>query len=216
MKILLTGAGAVLVLCALLTAVQVWQTGPGGWDGRDMDDILGVRAGQASPADVDRLSRSDVMQLFHAADAPAFGRMNGEYRARLVPAGILALANEYYAHHWMGPGRWEGKAFFPSGKDAGEGYNLFTVGRGAEARTVRTMQMDTALGKSRFDGKDSFHLVYAAHNRGRNRSMRDEIRRINDSLYIGLGYVSWNLGKRNPSFFLLHGSPDPWVGPDAD
>jgi len=216
MKIVLLGTGAVLALLALLTAIQVWQTGSGGSDGRDLDAILGVPAEQATPEDVERLSRSDVMQLFHAADAPPFGNLKGEYEARLVPTGVLSFLNETYAHHWMGPGHWEGKAFSPSGKDQGRGYNLFTAGRDADARTVRTMKMDTSLGPSRFDAKDSFHLVYEAHNRGRNRSMRDEIRRINDTLYIGLGYVSWNLGKHNPSFFLLVGEPDPWVGPDED
>ena len=76
------------------------------------------------------------------------------------------------------------------------------------------MKMDTFIGRSRFDEKDSFHLVYEAYNRGRNHSMRDEIRRINDKLFIAVGCLKWNLDTLNPSPFILLGEPEPWVGPD--
>ena len=216
MKSVLIGIGVIITLSALLTVMNVMQNGFGGWDGRSMDDILGVPAEKASPEDVGELSKSDLMQLFHAADAPAFTKVRGEYKARLVSVGILSFVNDYYAHHLMGPGHWEAKAFFPFEEDKGWGYNLFTVGKDADSRIVRTMKMDTSAGRSRFDEKDSFHLVYKAYNKGRNNSMRDEVRRINDRLFIGLGYVSWSLGKWNPSFFLLYGEADPWVGPDEN
>ena len=77
------------------------------------------------------------------------------------------------------------------------------------------MKMDTYTGKSRFDNKDSFHLVYAAYNKGRNYSMRDEIRRINDKLFIAMGCLKWNLDTFNPSPFILFGEPASWVGPDS-
>lgn len=216
MKHVLIGIGVLITLFVLLTAINVLQTGLGGWDGSSMDEILGVPAEKASPEDVEKLSKSDVMQLFYAADTCEFANMKGEYKAKLVSAGILSFVSDYYAHHLMGPGHWEGKAFSPFEKDRGWGYNLFTVNKDADFGIVRTMKMDTSVGRSRFDEKDSFHLVYKAHNKGRNHSMRDEIREINDKLSIGLGYVSWNLGKSNPSFFLLYGKADPWVGPDED
>ncbi len=216
MKRVFIGIGVLVTLSVLLTAISVLQTGLGGWDGGSMDEILGVPAEKALPEDVEKLSKSDAMQLFYAADTPAFAHMKGEYKAKLVSAGILSFVSDYYAHHLMGPGHWESKAFFPFEKDKGWGYNLFTVVKDTDSGIVRTMKMDTIVGRSRFDEKDSFHLVYKAHNKGRNHSMRDEIRKVNDSLYIGLGYVSWNLGKLNPSFFLLYGEADPWVGPDED
>jgi len=140
--------------------------------------------------------------------------MKGEYQARLIPVGVLAFANIFYAHHLMGPAHWEGKAFFPFGDKKAWGYNIFRSGRGSKSRTVRTMKMDTFIGRSRFDEKDSFHLVYEAYNRGRNHSMRDEIRRINDKLFIAVGCLKWNLDTLNPSPFILLGEPEPWVGPD--
>jgi hypothetical protein len=78
------------------------------------------------------------------------------------------------------------------------------------------MKMDTFIGPSRFDGKPSFHLVYAAHNRGLNHSMRDEIRRINDRLWLGMGCLAWDLDTLNPTPFLLYGAPAPWVGLDKE
>jgi len=216
MKSVLIGIGVMIALSVLLTVINVIQNGLGGWDGRSMDDILGVSAEKASPEDVEKLSKSDVMQLFHAADTPEFTEIKGEYKAKLVSVGILSFVNDHYAHHLMGPGHWEAKAFSPFEKDKGWGYNLFTVGKGADSGIVRTMKMDTFVGKSRFDEKDSFHLVYKAHNKGRNNSMRDEIRKINDRLFLGSGYVTWSLGKLNPSFFLLYGEADQWVGPDQN
>lgn len=216
MKSVLIGIAVIITLPILLTVINVMQNGPGGWDGRSLDDILGVPAEKASPEDVEKLSKSDVMQLFYAADTPEFTKMNGEYKARLVSVGILSFVNDYYAHHLMGPGHWEAKAFSPFEKDKGWGYNLFTVGKDADSGIVRTMKMDTSVGRSRFDEKDSFHLVYKAHNKGRNNSMRDEVRKINDRLFLGLGYVTWSLGKLNPSFFLLYGEADQWVGPDEN
>lgn len=216
MKSVLIGIGVFIALSVLLTVINVIQNGFGGWDGRSMDDILGVPAEKASPKDVEKLSKSDVMQLFHAADTPEFTEIKGEYKAKLVSVGILSFVNDYYAHHLMGPGHWEAKAFSPFEEDKGWGYNLFAVGKDADSGIIRTMKMDTAVGKSRFDEKNSFHLVYKAHNKGRNNSMRDEIRKINDGLLIGLGYVTWSLGKLNPSFFLLYGEADQWVGPDEN
>jgi len=216
MKSVWIGLGVIISLSVMVPLINVLQNGFGGWDGRSMDEILGVPAEKASPIDVEKLSKSDVMQLFYAADTPEFSNMKGEYKAKLVSVGILSFVNDYYAHHWMGPGHWEAKAFSPLEKDKGWGYNLFTVEEDADSGIVRTMKMDTSVGRSRFDEKDSFHLVYKMYNRGRNSSMRDEIRKINKKLFLGLGYVSWSLGKLNPSFFLLYGEPDPWVGPDQN
>jgi hypothetical protein len=212
--IILAGASPVAIALAF-TAINVLQNGKRKWDGRGVEQILGKPARDATPEDIDGLSKRDVMQLFYAAEAPGLASMKGEYRARLVPVGVAAIANHLYAHRLMGPGHWEAKAFYPFGDDRAWGYNIFTSGKGARARQIRTMKMDTFVGRSRFDEKDSFHLVYAAHSKGRNRSMRDEIRKINDGLFIAVGCLGWNLDTLNPCPFVLYGEPAPWKGPDA-
>ena len=181
-----------------------------------MESIFGMPADKVSPEEINKLSKSDIMQLFYAANAPQFSEMKGEYKAKLVSTGILFPVADFYAHHLMGPGHWEAKAFFPFESNKGWGYNLFTISKAGNPSIVRTMKMDTYVGKSRFDDKDSFHLVYQAYNGGLNHSMRDEIRRINDHLYIGMGCLVWNLDTVNPTPFLLYGQPDSWVGPDKN
>ena len=179
-----------------------------------MEKILGMPADQAVPEHIDKLKKSDIMQLFYAAESPKFTEMKGEYKAKLIPTGILFPGNNFYAHDMMGPGHWDAKAFFPFESNQGWGYNLFTSNKGENAVIVRTMKMDTHVGESRFDKKDSFHLVYKAYNAGLNHSMRDEIRKINDRLYIGMGCLAWNMDTLNPCPFILYGAPDQWVGPD--
>jgi len=200
----------------LLTGINILQNGGRTWDGRSPDAILGVPAGEATVEDVENLSKADLMQLFFATAAPEFTSMWGEYRARMVPTGVQAFVNEAYAHYVMGPGHWEAKAFFPFHARKGWGYNLFRLEGNDLPKTLRTMKMDTSVGPSRFDGKDSFHLVYAAYNDGLNHTMRDEIRKINERLFIGVGCLAWNLDTMNPAFFLLHGDPEPWIGPDDE
>ena len=206
----------IILLHVLLMIINILQNGSREWDGRSMDDILGVPAEEATIKDIENLSKSDAMQLFYAAASPEFTRMNGEYKAKLICVGVLAAVNDFYAHHLMGPGHWEGKAFFPFEDKKGWGYNLFTEEQDGESAIARTMKMDTYVGKSRFDEKESFHLVYKAYNEGRNHSMRDEIRKINDGLLIGLGCIGWNLDTLNPAPFILYGEPSKWVGPDED
>ncbi len=44
--------------------------------------------------------------------------------------------------------------------------------------------------------------------------MIDEVRKINDTLYLGIGRLTVTPGKFNPMPFVLMDTPDPLVGPD--
>jgi len=44
--------------------------------------------------------------------------------------------------------------------------------------------------------------------------MRDEIRKINDHLFIGIGYMGLGGGSINPAPFVLIGPAKEWVGVD--
>ncbi|MBN2283661.1 MAG: hypothetical protein JXO48_07200 [Deltaproteobacteria bacterium] len=214
-KNILILVAVLIILHLVLTGINILENGVGGYDGRSMERILKKSPEAATVEDIEALPKSEISQLFLAAPAPDFKSMRGEYRAKLIHIGTQAFMNEFYAHHMMGPGHWEAKAFIPTGSKSGWGYNVFTVGEGYNAATVRTMKMDTFIGPSRFDMNESFHLVYAAYNEGLNHSMRDEIRKINDRLYLGVGCLAWNFDIANPAFFLLYGKPDKWVGPDS-
>jgi len=201
----------------IVVGANILQNGLGGWDGRSVDQILGKPAQEATYNELAALSKSEVMQLFHAASSPQFAQMKGEYRAKLLNVGILSDVSGYYTNHFFGPARWYGKAFFPFEKSRGWGYNIFAeeVGDG-NLKLHRTRKMDTWVGKSEIDDKDSFHLVYRAYNDGLVNSMHDEVRQINDTLFICMGYMAAGGGSINPAPFVIHQSPTQWIGLDKE
>ncbi|HRV45868.1 MAG TPA: hypothetical protein P5208_11245 [Smithellaceae bacterium] len=203
-------AGVLIALSVGLTGINILQKG-GPYDGRSLEIILGVAPEKATVDDIRKLSKSEVFQLFYAAPAPAFAELKGEYDALTVDVGIMASGAAFYTHHFFGPGRWTGKAFYPAEKDRGYGYNLFQDTGG---KMFRTRKMDTSIGPSDYDGKPSFKLNYRAYNSGTVNSMRDELRKINDRLLIGLGYMDLGGGKINPAPFVLVGRAKDWVGID--
>ncbi len=210
LKKILTGFAAFVVLLITLNVIHSLQRGSGTWDGRSVDEILGVPAATATLQDIEKLSKSDVQQLYFAASTPVFAGIKGEYKANMLYIGILGFLNEPYNRYFLGPGNWKGKAFYPFEKDKGLGYNLWEVQENGKIKVLRSLQMRTFIAKSQFDDKDSFHLDYSPFTGGIDYYMKDEVRWINDKLYIGIGYIGHKL---NPEFFVLS-DPTPWVGPD--
>ena len=206
----------LLMVNTTLTGINILQKG-GPYDGRSIEQILGKPAKTASVEDIQNLSKHEIMQLFYASPPPEFASMRGEYKAKTLPVGIMAPAADFFTHHFFGPGHWEGKAFLPEKYNLGWGYNLFEVQK-REGHPVlsRERKMDTWIAKSLIDERPSFHLVYKAYNGGLVRSMHDEIREINNTLYICMGYMAAGGGSINPAPFVLYGHPSPWVGPDSN
>jgi len=207
--------GILVCLQLVLVGINIMQKGGSSWKGRSIENILGVAATEATLDDVKKLSKADVFQLFYAAPPPEFTEMKGEYSAVTLNVGVLAFAADFFTYHFFGPGYWEGKAFYPFEEQQGWGYNLFSekdeVGT---KRFIRTRRMNTWVGPSTIDDKVSFHLDYSPYNTGLVHSMHDEIRKINDRLFIGLGYMAAGGGSLNPAPFVLHGAPQPWQGID--
>lgn len=210
LKIILTLIGVLSLFTLAVTGINIFQKG-GAYDGRSMEEILGVLPQKATIDDIKKLSKADVFQLFYAAAQPTFDDLKGEYKAVTVDVGILAASAGYYTHHFFGPGHWEGKAFYPFEKDKGHGYNIF---KDESGRIFRTRKMDTYIGPSDYDGKPSFKLNYGAYNSGTVHSMRDELRKISSNLFIGLGYMALGGGAINPAPFVVIGPAKEWVGVD--
>jgi hypothetical protein len=81
-------------------------------------------------------------------------------------------------------------------------------------RLARIMLNKTAIVSSVFDARPSFQLSYRDYNTFYTNTMTDEVRKINDKLYLGIGRITITMGKFNPMPFVLMGPPDPWVGPE--
>ncbi|PKN32828.1 MAG: hypothetical protein CVU61_16290 [Deltaproteobacteria bacterium HGW-Deltaproteobacteria-19] len=216
LKIVLVVILTLVVVQLALTGINIWQKG-GPYKGQTMEQILGVDPAKATDKDIGKLDKAAIFQLFYAAPAPKFEDVKGEYNAKTLPVGILAMSADYFTHNFFGPGRWVGKAFAIAEKDKGWGYNMFsTKGKDGSEVIARTRKMNTYLGKSLIDGKESFHLDYSPYNSGAVHSMHDELRRINDHIMIGMGYMGLGGGSINPAPFLVIGPSAPWVGPDKE
>jgi len=213
LKTLLKVLAGFAVLNAVAFIVNIIQAGKREPDGRSVKEILGADPEKATYEHLERLNRAETMQLFYAAKAPAFESMNGEYEAKVLSGGVLGASTANFTHHFFPTGKptlsthWEGKAFKPEGENSGWGYNLFSRKSGSDifrARKMRTHVGPTTIGK---DGSDSFHLDYGAFNTDIVKTMHDEVRQVNDNLYICAGYMVPFGGPLNPGPFVLMGPP---------
>ncbi|CAM9859835.1 unnamed protein product [Ectocarpus sp. 8 AP-2014] len=183
------------------------------------DKILGVPAEEATADHVARLGKAGFMQLFYASQCPATGDLDGEYRARTLNMGVLHPITAIITHRIWGPGRWLGKGIRTGSR---EGYNLFTASEAKGIGLPSDMQRERSFRFSQFsdsvfDRGVSSGLDYA--RAGKNGplfgGMRDEVRKVNDKLFIGLGYVQAFGGKYNSAPFLMEGPPvREFSGPD--
>ena len=192
--------------------INILQKG-GKYRGESIAEILCKDAEQATSQDCLQLSKARFMQLFYAAACPKITDLQGEYIAVNHPGGILATGVQIYTDHFFGPGKWVGKAFMPLDGQKGQGYNIFER-KGGDGKPVftRARRIDTYIGKSAYDGKSTYHLNYSEYNGGLIHSMRDELRKINDNLYVGLGCMASGGGSINPSLFIVQGPPKVWIG----
>lgn len=212
----LAGIGVLTAVTAGLSIVNILQAGSRSPDGRSMEEILGKDPGGATFDDVNRLSRSDTMQLFYAAKSPAAGSLKGTYQGRTLSGGVLGGSTAYFTDHVFPTGavtlrtKWEGKAFCPAGDSDGWGINVFSgIDEEGQSETFLTRKMRTYIGPTTIgkDGRDSFHLDYSAFNTDLVKNMHDEVRQVNENLFICAGYMAFSGGPLNPGPFMLVGPP---------
>ncbi|CAB1113092.1 unnamed protein product [Ectocarpus sp. CCAP 1310/34] len=174
------------------------------------DKILGVPAEEATADHVARLGKAGFMQLFYASQCPVTGDLDGEYRARTLNMGVLHPITAIITHRIWGPGRWLGKGIRTGSR---EGYNLFAseskgIGLPSDTQRERCFRFSQSS-DSVFDRGVSSELDYA--RAGKNGplfgGMRDEVRKVNDKLFIGLGYIQAFGGKYNSAPFVMEGPP---------
>ena len=186
-----------------------------------------------------KLNRKQLMGLFCQLKAPSMSEMQGEYRAALLDPGHVLGRFVQWLYLYFIYGTWQHKAFEPLDENSGHGYNTFikTASKLYEnvfvatimkpfnilrsffrlsytQRLARIMLNKTSVVSSVFDSKPSFQLSYKEYNTFYTSTMTDEVRKLNENLYLGIGRLTIIFGKYNPQPFVLMGPPDPWVGPD--
>jgi len=159
----------------------------------------------------------EVLDLYHRLPAPSFDEMHGEFAATLLDQGSARgyLLSAFAVNM---KGRWLCKAFEPSGPNEGHGYNSFMTPRGVR----RAARMRTRLGPSKLagDANEAFHLEYADFNSLRQsglggallHTMFDEVRKVSEGLYLGIGRAGFTAAMRNELHpFILEGPIAPFV-----
>ncbi len=162
--------------------------------------------------DVRKMSHRELTELFETLECPKLEEMNGEYAARLLrqPSRLAAISGNIILNNPVLPGKWLCKAFRPVSAKNGRGYNAFDV----LGRKVKRFPMLTLIAPSRFDGKPAFQLVYQAYKSFcGDIHMVDEVRRLGEGAYLGIGTWGFTDAQRMiPLPFLLEGINEAYSG----
>lgn len=175
-------------------------------------DILHKPISLWTPSTLHAMHFKQLMALFAELPAPTVAEMDGEFAAELLaqPSLVAHYIGQLTVNNPLMPGRWLCKAFQPTSADRGQGYNRFNQ----LGRSVRRYPMQTLLAPSRFDGRPAYTLVYAAFDSMCGTiHMVDEVRRVRQGLYLGLG--TWGFTDRQrrvPLPFVLSGPTAPYAG----
>ncbi len=159
------------------------------------------------------MSRQDVLDLWRDAPGASLQDMQGHFMGLIPNAGDSKQQREtgVFMYNEVSPngGYWLGKAFTKTGENEGEGYNRFRQSDG----TIRfTQRFTTEVGPSVVDGRPSLLMYYGAFN-SRSGNIVDEIRKLDDWIYLGIGTNLQKDGQRSePGHFMLVGPTDRWVG----
>lgn len=211
------------------------------YHGRSILAIAGQEREAIRLEDLLTLERDQLIGIFHQLPAPALDEMRGEYKAVCLDCGgtLRQMLSDLCLHRiW---GKWQNKAFEPLDARRGHGYNSFRASRASgredvlpalghacarmaldyllgkdDPVMVRLLRMRTRIGDSIYDARTSFHLDYGADTPFPVSTMRDEVRKLNDTLFLGLGILGISFGRRNIFPFVLVGPPEAWVGSDME
>jgi hypothetical protein len=204
-----------------------------------IEKFLGKPLKDYTYEDLMKLKRRQLMDLFFQLDAPDMSEMRGEYRAALLDSGYVINSFLGWLYLYFTWGAWQHKAFEPLGDRHGHGYNTFITTQprlyenyfvasfmkivsiirslfklSSAQRMARIMLNKTSMVSSVFDARPSFQLSYRDYNTFYTNTMTDEVRKVNDTLFLGIGRLTITFGKFNPMPFVLMGPPAPWIGPD--
>lgn len=170
--------------------------------------------------DVMGLTREEVIELWKQCPAAQVTELVGEFDGLLPNAGNhegYARLRESMLDENSRAGYWLGKAFWPLSKTKGDGYNRY---RRPGGKIERYMRFATEMGTSLIDGKPSLLMHYGAYRlrwipEGQENMLVDEIRKLADGIYLGMGTTPLPDGSRSePGHFALVGPVGDYIRAD--
>jgi hypothetical protein len=161
-------------------------------------------------AELEALTTYELLTLFHELDAPEVEEMHGDYDARLLsqPSRFAQFTGYLSVGTPLMP--WRSKGFRPVTESRGRGYNSFAP----LGRVIQRYPMATQLTPSRYDGRPAYTLIYAAYRSTCGAvNMVDEVRRLQDGLYLAIGTWGYtDRQRRTPLPFVLEHTGRPYLG----
>jgi hypothetical protein len=155
--------------------------------------------------DVYKLRAEETLALFRTLECPTVAEMNGEYRGEQLraPGAISSILCIGFTNNPLFMGKWLSKTFRPVDASTGRGYNSLRQ----FGRVNRRGPMRTLIAPSRFDGLPAYQLVYRSfHSVCGFVHMVDEVRRLDEERYLGIGTIGFTDAQRRvPLPFLLTG-----------
>jgi hypothetical protein len=181
---------------------------------RDQQELQSEGLGDWTIDDLRALKQDQLIEIFRKLPCPTMQEMEGEFKGYLLDTGKFWLIKKPLSHFALNSslnqGKWLGKGFMPISESEGQGYNSYEK----FGKTRHVFPMKTKIGKSILDGNDDFELDYTAYHSGAGFvNMIDEVRKVNDDLYLGIGFWGWfKRQRRIPFFFALAGPRTPYAG----
>ncbi len=153
-----------------------------------------------------QMNHAQLVAQFRALEAPTIEELSGEYR--LGELSQQSTLQKLVVMSFNLKSSSLCKAFEALGPEAGRGYNAVVSSGGVE----RKMFFETHIRASRIDGRPSLHIHYETYN-AEDRvlsSIVDELRKVKDGLYLGLGYAGESGHRRVLWPFMLEGPAAPF------
>lgn len=166
------------------------------------------------------LTRDEVLELWGECPAAEMAELCGEYKGLIPNAGDEEAQKRTAAvmYNEEGPlGYWLGKAYSPLSNTKGDGYNCW---RRPGGKVDRYMRFATEMGTSLIDGKPALMMYYGAYRHrfvpeGKENALVDEIRKLADGVYLGVGTSEMPDGTRTPpGHFALIGPTGKYLAVD--
>lgn len=156
--------------------------------------------------DLEAMTRTELDELFDGAATPSVEELDGEYRGRVLSGPVFPLDNSDLAttvtmalvNNPTNP--WRGKTFTPLGTDHGEGVNLLGLG----PFESEVLDFDYRVAPATYGDDDCVFLDYDRPENPRGaRRIRDELKRVDDGLYLGRLYLEGGDGMHFVLYWAL-------------